>query len=178
MCSETETMLAKKLSFFFFRGRIKAEYNLDWVQTQPTLNFKELAQTLSHPKFTHLGGVGSLVRKSDLDWVNFFLFFFFNKKYFFNSVLVKWFINHHTTYNNIKKFKLIITKFNIDHAMLFLNVTNFIYKIYQQFKTWNTSLQHFTTYDYFTIFLQIVNVVNFLLVFILVHHCHHFSINQ
>ena len=60
---------------------------------------------------------------SGLGWVNFFLSsFFLNKKYFFKSVLVKWFINHYTTYNDIKKFKLIITIFNIDHAMPFLNV--------------------------------------------------------
>ena len=48
--------------------------------------------------------------------------FFINKKYFFKSVLVKWFINHYIAYNDIKKFKLIITIFNIDHAMPFLNV--------------------------------------------------------
>ena len=52
----------------------------------------------------------------------FFYFFFINKKYFFKSVLVKWFINHYIAYNDIKKFKLIITIFNIDHAMPFLNV--------------------------------------------------------
>ena len=71
-------------------------------------------------------------------WVgstSFFPSFLLNKKYFFKSVLVKWFINHYTAYNDIKKFKLIITKFNIDHAMPFLNVINFIYVIYQQFKT-------------------------------------------